>query len=95
MLRLSDGVLITFTMVLPALVLGVVLGVFYGFVSLFYGFLFFVVYMLIGWLVLTGRTSAGAVQLGWEVEAFFCSLIVIISNVIGAVPAAIVRSKRR
>lgn len=91
----SDGVVILFLIVLPAVVFGVLLGASYGFVSIAYGFLFFFVYMVIGGLGFIDRTTAGAVRLGWEVEAIFCSCIVIISNVVSAVPAAIVRAKRR
>ncbi len=96
MLRLSDEAVIGILIILPALILGVYFGTTYGFLSLCYGAFYFFIYLIIGVLFLRERqSSAGAVILGWEVEAIFSSVIVLIANIVGAIPAAIIKSKRQ
>ncbi len=76
-----------FLTVVPAFLFGVVFGTYYGFVSLWYGIFFFIVFLTIGPMVYRySETFSGELIVG--------SSVVIFSHAVGAVPAAIVRSTR-
>lgn len=90
----SDEAIIVLLIILPALMCGLLFGASYGFVSVSYGIFFFLVYLTIGGLGFIDRTTPGAVKLGWEVEFIICSGIVVVSNLVGAVPASIAKMKR-
>ncbi|QDU57746.1 hypothetical protein [Aeoliella mucimassa] len=92
---LSDGKVILLLIVLPAISLGAWFGLRYGYLALGYGFLFTAIYLTIGSLGLLERTTSGAVALGWGVEAVACSVMVLVASSMAAVPAAMLRAKRR